>query len=118
MPETIKINAAGKPLGRLAARVAIFLQGKHKPTWRAERLESGAVLVFNVDQMKLSGRKAKQGVRYHHSSYPGGLKVVPVKKILAQDSRILLRRAIGGMLPKNKLRSTMLKRLQLLRANS
>lgn len=116
MSEFIKINAAGKPLGRVASRAAFLLQGKDRPGWRPERREGSVVRIYNVNDVKLTGKKARDGVHYRHSSYPGGLKIIKVKDVLAKDPRLLLRQAIRGMLPRNRLRPTLLKRLQLFRA--
>lgn len=104
-------------LGRLASRVAYLLQGKNLPAYRPERRESAMLTVYNVDQVGLSGKKAAYGVRIHHSGYPGGLKRISVKKILEKDPRILLRRAVHGMLAHNRLRSRLMRRLTLLRGS-
>ena len=111
----ITINAKGKILGRLASRIAYLLQGKNLPGYRPERREGSAILVYNVSQISLSGKKASAGVRMHHSGYPGGLKRVSVSRILERDPRVLLRRAVLGMLARNRLRSRLMQRLTLLR---
>lgn len=113
--ERITINAKGKILGRLASRVAYVLQGKHLAAWRPERREGPRVMIYNVDAIKLSGKKAAQGVRYRHSGYPGGLRVVSVQRTLARDPRVIMRQAVLGMLARNRLRARLIKKLTLVR---
>ena len=113
----ITINAQGKMLGRLASRIAYILQGKHLPGYRPERREGPHVTVYNVDNIKLSGKKASEGVHYRHSGFPGGLKVLSVRRILEKDPRILMRKAVIGMLAKNRLRSRLIKKMTLIRGN-
>ncbi len=113
--QQLTINAQDKILGRLASRVAYLLQGKNLAGYRPEKRESGMLTVYNVDLVKLSGKKAVHGVRLHHSGYPGGLKRISVKRILEKDPRILLRRAVNGMLARNRLRSRLMTRLVLFR---
>ena len=102
-------------LGRLASRIAYTLQGKNLPGYSPEKRESADIAVYNVDQMHLSGKKAIYGVRIHHTGYPGGVRRVSVKGILEKDPRILLKRAVKGMLAKNRLRTPLMRRLTLLR---
>lgn len=109
------INAQGKILGRLAGRIAYLLQGKTLASYCPEKRESGLITVYNVDAVRLSGKKAMHGVRIHHTGYPGGLKRVSVSSILEKDPRILLRRAVNGMLAHNRLRAPLMRRLTLLR---
>ena len=96
--ETISIDAMNKPLGRLASRLALLLQGKNLPGYRPEKREGSHITVYNIAEMRLSGKKAVHGVRYSHSGYPGGLKKLSVKRILEKDPRIL-----PYMLPSKKL---------------
>lgn len=112
---SVTINAKGKPLGRLASRIAYQLQGKNLVGYRPEKREGGLITVYNVNEIMLSGKKSTQGVRRHHTGYPGGLKTISVKRILAKDARILLRRAVLGMLARNRLRSRLIKKLTLFR---
>ena len=112
MRNTHIIDATNKVLGRLASKIAILLQGKHKPNFVPYKDEGDFVIVKNVAQMKITGKKRNQKVYYHHSGYLGGLKEIPMKKILAQKPSEVLRRAVLGMLPKNKLRAKQIKRLK------
>lgn len=113
--ESLTINAKGKVLGRLASRIAYAIQGKELPGYRPEKREGGSIVVYNVDNIRLTGKKKQRGVRRHYTGYPGGLKVVSVGRILEKDPRILVRRAVLGMLARNRLRSRIIKRLTLLR---
>lgn len=107
------LNAENKVLGRLATEIARLLRGKHKPSFRPNILSSERVVIFNTDRIRVTGKKLSQKVYRHHSGYHGGLKQQSLKDIMAHDSRIALRRAVMGMLPKNKLRPRMIKNLEL-----
>jgi len=113
MRATHTIDASGKPLGRLAVEIAILLRGKHKPTFTPNKDEGDFVVVKNVEKMKITGKKMDNKIYYHHSGYPGGLKKVPMRKIFEKDPGEILRKTVWGMLPKNKLRSRMIKRLKI-----
>lgn len=112
MPEHI-IDAKQKILGRLAVEAANLLRGKHKPTFRPYLDEGDIVTVINTDKIRFSGRKMKQKIYYHHSGYPGGLQETSLEKLMEKDSRQVVRRAVYGMLPKNKLRDRIIKKLKL-----
>ncbi len=107
-----QIDATGKVLGRLATQIAIFLQGKHKPNFDPSKDMGDFVIVKNVDKMKITGRKLEQKKYYRHSGYLGHLKEIPLKKIFLQKPSEVLKRAVMKMLPKNKLRKKMIKRLK------
>ncbi|MDP3963244.1 MAG: 50S ribosomal protein L13 [bacterium] len=111
----ISINAKGKPLGRLASRIAYILQGKHLPGYRPERREGPNVVVYNIDAVKLSGKKASEGVHRRHSGFPGGLKTISNKRLIERDPRLLVRMAVRGMLARNRLRARLLKKMTLIR---
>jgi len=110
--ETHTVDVEGKPLGRAATEIATILMGKHKPDYARHRDMGDFVVVKNVDKIKLTGKKEEQKIYYRHSGYPGGSKKVPYEKVVARDSLEPLRKAVYGMLPKNKLRSRMIKRLK------
>ena len=107
------IDAAGKPLGRLASEIALLLQGKNKVDFAPYRNMGDVVIVKNVRKMKFTGKKMKQKVYYRHSGYLGSLKVIPMEKIFSKNPGEVLRRAVFGMLPKNRLRAKMIKRLKI-----
>ena len=111
--KTHAIDATGKVLGRLASQIAILLQGKHKPNFVPYQDRGDFVIVKNVAQIKLTGKKIEQKKYYRHSGYLGHLKEIPMKKILAKNPGEVLRRVVSGMLPKNRLRKIRLKRLKI-----
>ncbi|MCD6115307.1 50S ribosomal protein L13 [bacterium] len=106
------IDAKGKPLGRLASQIAILLRGKHKPQYQPHLDIGDFVIVKNVEKIKFTGKKFEKKKYYRHSGYLGGLKEIPLKKLFAKDPALVLKKAVWGMLPKNKLRAKMIKRLQ------
>ena len=109
------IDATDKPLGRLATRAARILIGKDKVAF-TPYLDSGDhVVVINADKIKMTGNKVEQKVYYSHSGYPGGLKAVPAKRVREAKPEWLVREAIVGMLPKNKLRARRAKKLRVYR---
>jgi large subunit ribosomal protein L13 len=107
------VDAAGQVLGRLATRVARVLIGKDKPTF-TPFLDSGDhVVVINADKIRLTGNKLEQKVYRHHSGYPGGLKEIPAKRLRPNRADVMVREAILGMLPKNKLRARRARKLRV-----
>lgn len=109
----IEIDAAGIAPGRVATQVAMALRGKNKPDF-APHIDSGAfVTVINASQLKFTGKKLVQKDYYHHSMHPGGLKTVSMKKIFDNNPGDVIKRAVYGMLPKNKLRDDMIMRLTI-----
>ena len=109
------IDATDKALGRLATKAARILIGKDKATF-TPYLDSGDhVVVINADKIKMTGNKVEQKVYYSHSGYPGGLKAVPAKRVREARPEWLVREAIVGMLPKNKLRARRAKKLRVYR---
>jgi len=110
--KTHKIDATGKVLGRLASEIAILLQGKHKPNFDPSKDMGDFVIVKNVDKMKITGKKLEQKKYYCHSGYLGHLKEIPLEKLLSKNPAEVLKKAVMKMLPKNKLRKKMIKRLK------
>lgn len=107
------VDAAGQVLGRLATRVARLLIGKDKPTF-TPYLDSGDhVVVINADKIRLTGNKLEQKIYRTHSGYPGGLKEVPAKRLRAHRADWMVREAVLGMLPKNKLRARRARKLRV-----
>jgi len=107
------VDASGQVLGRLAAQVARLLIGKHKPRWTPYLDCGDHVVVINARKVRLTGRKLDQKVYRWHSGYPGGLKEVKARQLYARKPEVMVREAIVGMLPKNKLRKQMAKRLRV-----
>ena len=99
----------------MATKVARMLIGKDKPSF-TPYLDSGDhVVVINADKIRLTGNKIEQKVYHSHSGYPGGLKAVPVKRIRESRPEWIVREAVLGMLPKNKLRARRAKKLRVYR---
>lgn len=111
--KTHKIDAAGKVLGRLATEIAILLRGKNKPDFTPQEDKGDFVSVTNADKIKLTGKKAESKVYLRHTGYLGGLKQASIKKIMKERPSEVLRRAVYGMLPKNRLRDRQIKRLKM-----
>jgi large subunit ribosomal protein L13 len=109
------VDAKDQVLGRLATKVARLLIGKDKPSF-TPYLDSGDhVVVINADKIKMTGNKVEQKFYYSHSGYPGGLKEVPAKRVRETKPEWVVREAIVGMLPKNKLRARRAKKLRVYR---
>ena len=107
------VDAEGRVLGRLASRLAMILMGKDK-AWYTDFLDTGDFLVVvNADKVRLTGKKWEDKSYYNHSGYPGGLKEIKAKDLLAKHPEDLLRLAVKGMLPKNKLGKKMIKKLKV-----
>ena len=109
------VDATDQVLGRLATRVARILIGKDKASF-TPYLDSGDhVVVINANKIRLTGNKLEQKVYYSHSGYPGGLKAVPVKRVRENRPEWVVREAVLGMLPKNKLRARRARKLRVYR---
>jgi len=107
------IDAEGKVLGRLATEVAVLLRGKRNPAF-VEFMDSGDfVVVINAEKIKLSGKKLEQKKYYSHSGYPGGIREKNVKDLLEKKPEEVIRKAVWGMIPKNKLGRAVYKKLKV-----
>ena len=107
------INAQGQILGRLAVNIAALLMGKNKPVL-VPYLDGGDyVVVINAAKIEVTGRKHDNKLYYRHSGYPGGFKKVTFSQQMAKDPTEIIRQAVEGMLPKNKLRDQRLARLKI-----
>lgn len=113
--KTHTIDAEGQALGRLATKIAMILRGKVKVTFDPAKDEGDFVEITNCDKIVLTGKKMEQKVYHHHTTHPGGLRTKKVKDIFNKDSGEVLKRAVWGMLPKNKLRDRMIKRLKIVK---
>lgn len=107
------IDASGQVLGRLAARIARVLIGKDKANYTPFLNSGDHVVVINADKIRLTGNKLEQKVYRHHSGFPGGLKEVPAKRLRVNRADWMVREAVLGMLPKNKLRASRAKKLRI-----
>ena len=107
------IDAANKPLGRVATEAAKLLRGKHKPTFTPNIDVGDHVIVLNCDQVILTGNKLNQKMYRHHSGYIGGMKEVSAKDMMANNPEKAMMLAIKGMLPHTKLGAAQLKKLRV-----
>ncbi|HEX2999519.1 MAG TPA: 50S ribosomal protein L13 [Armatimonadota bacterium] len=106
------VDAAGKPIGRVATRVAMLLRGKNKPIFTPNVDTGDFVIVINAAKAVLTGNKADEPV-YSHSGYPGGLKTTTRGKLLDGQPEKLMHRAVRGMLPHNKLGAEMILKMKV-----
>lgn len=108
-----QFDAKDEPLGRLATKVATKLMGKNKPQF-VPYLDSGDyVVVVNASEVKVTGKKRSQKMYFRHSGYPGGDKRESLEKLLSRKPTEVIRHAVVGMLPKNKLGRAMIKKLHV-----
>jgi large subunit ribosomal protein L13 len=117
-PEDIKrewfvIDATGLTLGRLASQIATVLKGKHKPIYSPHLDTGDFVVVVNAHKVRVTGRKLDQKFYYRHSGYPGGLKEISLRDQLNRHPDRVIRFAVRGMLPKNRLGRQMIKKLKI-----
>lgn len=112
-PQWFVIDVKGKTLGKVATKVADILRGKNKPTF-SPHLDCGDfVIIINAQEVHLTGNKKLQKEYYHHSRYPGGLKTARAEELLARKPERILELAIAGMIPHNKLKKKILKKLKV-----
>ena len=106
------IDAAGKPLGRVAVKAATILRGKHRPEFTPHVDCGEFVIIINADKAVLTGKKLTDKYYRHHSGYIGGLKEVQYKTLMATRSDLAMKLAVKGMLPKNSIGAKSLTRLK------
>jgi large subunit ribosomal protein L13 len=111
-------DANGVVLGRLATQVAHRLRGKHNPLFTPHTDTGDWVIVINAEKIVLTGRKMDQKMYYRHSGYIGGLKQMTAKELLEKKPEELVRSAVKGMLPKNKLGRRLFKKLKVYTGNA
>lgn len=111
--EWFVVDAEGKTLGRLATQIARVLMGKHKPAYSPHLDTGDYVVVVNADKVQVTGRKLDQKMYHRYSGYPGGLKSVTLRGQLEKHPDRVIRAAVRGMLPKNRLGRAMLKKLKV-----
>ena len=107
------IDAANKPLGRVASEAAKLLRGKHKPTYTPNIDNGDHVIILNCNDIVLTGHKLDQKIYRHHSGYIGGMKETTAREMLAKSPEKMIMLAIKGMLPKNSLGRQMLKKVRV-----
>lgn len=107
------VDASEAPLGRVATKVATLLTGKGKPMF-TKHIDCGDfVIVINAEKAVVTGKKATDKMYYHHSQYPGGLTERTFNEVMKKDGTQVVRQAVRGMLPVNKLRPSRLERLKI-----
>ncbi|TSC92536.1 MAG: large subunit ribosomal protein L13 [Candidatus Berkelbacteria bacterium Licking1014_7] len=109
----IEIDATGEILGRLATKISTLLQGKDQPTYKPNVVIGNKVVVSNVSKIQFTGRKLKQKIYYRHSGYIGNLKSETLGEKFSRTPEEVLRLAVKGMLPKNKLQAIFLNNLMI-----
>ena len=107
------IDATDVALGRLASKVAHMLKGKHKPQYQPHTDEGDYIIVINAGKIKVTGNKLSDKIYYKHTGYIGNLKATPLGKMLDKKPDFVIKNAVKGMLPKNPLGRSMIKKLKI-----
>ena len=107
------VDAQGKVLGRLAARIAMRLRGKHKPEFTPHVDTGDYIVVVNAAKIRVTGKKAEDKKYYRHTGFPGGIREINFAKLQAKHPGRILQKAVKGMLPKGPLGNAMLKKLKV-----
>lgn len=107
------IDLDGKVLGRAATEIARVLRGKHKAIYHPSVDTGDFVVVVNADKVNLTGNKLGDKMYYHHTGYPGGIRSISAEKLLAKKPEEIIKKAVKGMLPKNKLGRQMFRKLKV-----
>ena len=115
--EWILVDAANQGIGRLATQIARYLLGKHKPTFTPGVEMGDFVVVINASRLMITGKRLDEKNYYHHSHYPGGLKTVNLRDQMKGRPDRVIRAAVWGMLPHNKLGRRLITRLKIYAGN-
>ncbi|GAB5590827.1 54S ribosomal protein L23 [Umbelopsis nana] len=107
------VDAKQRVLGRMATGIATTLMGKHKPIYDPASDCGDHVVVINAKEIAVTGKKWDQKLYRHHTGYPGGLKEIPMSRIMERNPEKVIHKAVSGMLPKNRLREKRLERLHI-----
>ena len=111
------IDASGKPLGRIAAEAAKLLRGKHKPTFTPNVDTGDHVIILNVKDVVLTGKKLDEKIYRHHTGYIGNMKEISARNLLESQPEKVMMLAIKGMLPKNRLGRQMINKVRIYAGN-
>lgn len=111
----VLVDANGRPLGRVASRVASILRGKHRPEYTPHQDTGDFVVVVNAAKVKLTGAKARDKLYHRHTGYPGGIRTTSAGKMLETRPERLIELAVRGMLPKNRLGHQLFTKLKVYR---
>ncbi|ETA81076.1 MULTISPECIES: 50S ribosomal protein L13 [Youngiibacter] len=112
------VDAAGKPLGRVASQVATILRGKNKPEFTPNVDTGDFVIIINAEKAVLTGKKLDQKMMRHHSNYPGGLKETPYREVMEKKPELAFTEAVRRMLPTGVLGRAQLLKLKVYRGSS
>jgi large subunit ribosomal protein L13 len=112
------IDAADKPLGRLASKIATILRGKHKTCFAPDVDTGDFVIIVNASKVKVTGKKFNQKLYYHHTLYPRGLRVKSYREIIEENPTKVIEHAVRGMLPHNSLGEKQFKKLKIYTGSS
>ncbi|MFW6264494.1 MAG: 50S ribosomal protein L13 [Bacillota bacterium] len=107
------VDATDKTLGRLATKIADVLRGKHKATYTPHIDTGDFVVVINANKVKLTGKKWEQKKYYRHSGFPGGIKEMTYKELLNKKPELIIKKAVTGMIPHNKLGRQVITKLKV-----
>ena len=107
------IDATDVVLGRLASKVAHMLKGKHKPQYQPHTDEGDYIIVINAKKIRVTGNKLSDKIYYKHTGYIGNMKETPLGKMLDKKPDFVIKNAVKGMLPKNPLGRSMIKKLKI-----
>jgi large subunit ribosomal protein L13 len=111
------IDAEGKILGRMATEIATILRGKNRANFDKSQDLGNYIIVINAEKIKLTGEKEKQKLYRYHTGYPGSLKEITYKEMIQKKTELVIENAVRGMLPKNKLSRSLIKRLKVYRGS-
>ncbi|OGO32068.1 MAG: 50S ribosomal protein L13 [Chloroflexi bacterium RBG_16_54_11] len=111
--EWVLVDANDQYLGRLATQIASILLGKHKPSFTPGVDTGDFVVVINAEKIKATGNKMEDKVYYHHTGYPSGIKAITLRQQLAKYPERVIRSAVWGMLPHNKLGRALIKKMKV-----
>ena len=112
-PEWLLVDAKGQGVGRLATQIAAYLLGKHKPTYTPGVDMGNVVVVINVSELQITKKRLDTKNYYHHSGYPGGLKTISLRDQLVKHPDRVIKSAVWGMLPHNKMGRHLLARMKV-----
>lgn len=107
------VDAKDQILGRMASRIATYLRGKHKPVFTPNVDTGDFIIVINADKIKVTGNKLKDKKYYHHTGYIGHIKEKTLKDRIGSEPESVIKDAVWGMLPKNRLGRAMIKKLKV-----
>jgi len=113
MAKNYTIDASDKKLGKLASEIAVYLRGKNSTDFAPNKISGNKVMVFNTSKIAYSGNKLEDKIYRRYSGYPGGVKEIALKDLIKKNPSEPLKKAVYDMLPKNTLRSKLIKNLKL-----